>query len=40
MILEKKFEDMILKVSTRSALSASYLVEKDKIAADKVQLIQ
>ena len=36
MILEKKFEDMILKVSTRSALSSSYLVgKKDKIAADK-----
>ena len=36
MILEKKFEDMMLKVSTRSALSASYLVgKKDKIAADK-----
>ena len=36
MILEKKFEDMILKVSTRSALSSSYFVgKKDKIAADK-----
>ena len=36
MILEKKFEDIILKVSTRSALSSSYFVgKKDKIAADK-----
>ena len=36
MILEKKFENMILKVSTRSALSSSYFVgKKDKIAADK-----
>ena len=36
MILEKKFEDLILNVSTRSALSSSYLVgKKDKIAADK-----
>ena len=36
MILEKKFEDLLLKVSTRSALSSSYLVgKKDKIAADK-----
>ena len=36
MILEKKFEDMILKVTTRSALSSSYFVgKKDKIAADK-----
>ena len=36
MILEKKFENLILNVSTRSALSSSYLVgKKDKIAADK-----
>ena len=36
MVLEKKFEDMILKVSTRAALSSSYFVgKKDKIAADK-----
>tara|TARA_Y100001958_G_C21114589_1_gene460530 strand:- start:42 stop:983 length:942 start_codon:yes stop_codon:yes gene_type:complete len=36
MILEKKFEDLILNVSVRSALSSSYLVgKKDKIAADK-----
>ena len=36
MIIEKKFEDIILKVSTRSALSSSYFVgKKDKIAADK-----
>ena len=36
MILEKKFEDLLLNVSTRSALSSSYLVgKKDKIAADK-----
>ena len=36
MILDKKFEDLILKVSCKAALSASYLVgKKDKIAADK-----
>ena len=36
MILNKKFEDLILNVSCRAALSASYLVgKKDKIAADK-----
>ena len=36
MILEKKFEDLILNVSSRAALSSSYLVgKKDKIAADK-----
>ncbi len=36
MILERKFEDLILNVSVRSALSSSYLVgKKDKIAADK-----
>ena len=36
MILENKFEDLILKVSTKAALSSSYLVGKnDKIAADK-----
>ena len=36
MILEKKFENLILNTSSRSALSASYLVgKKDKIAADK-----
>tara|TARA_B100000900_G_scaffold237875_1_gene202003 strand:- start:260 stop:1201 length:942 start_codon:yes stop_codon:yes gene_type:complete len=35
-ILNKKFEDLILNVSCRAALSASYLVgKKDKIAADK-----
>ena len=36
MIIEKKFEDLILNVSSRAALSAKYLVgKKDKIAADK-----
>ena len=36
MILEKKFEDLILNVSSRAALSSSYFVgKKDKIAADK-----
>ena len=36
MIVEKKFEDLILNVSSRAALSAKYLVgKKDKIAADK-----
>ena len=36
MILDKKFEDLILKVSSRSALSSYYLVgKKDKKAADK-----
>jgi len=35
-ILEKKFEDLILNVSSRAALSSSYFVgKKDKIAADK-----
>ena len=36
MNIEKKFEDLILNVSSRAALSAKYLVgKKDKIAADK-----
>ena len=36
MILEKKFEDLILNVSSRAALSSSYFVgKKNKIAADK-----
>ena len=36
MIIEKKFEDLILNVSSRAALSAKYLVgKKDKKAADK-----
>ena len=36
MIIEKKFENLILNVSSRAALSAKYLVgKKDKIAADK-----
>ena len=36
MILEKKFEDLILNVSSRAALSSYYFVgKKDKIAADK-----
>ena len=35
-IIEKKFEDLILNVSSRAALSAKFLVgKKDKIAADK-----
>ena len=36
MIIEKKFEDLMLNVSSRAALSAKYLVgKKNKIAADK-----
>ena len=36
MVLDKKFEKLFLNVSTRAALSSSYLVgKKDKIAADK-----
>ena len=36
MILDNKFEDLLLNVSSRAALSSSYLVgKKDKIAADK-----
>ena len=36
MVLEKKYEDLILNVSKKAALSSSYLVgKKDKIAADK-----
>ena len=36
MILDKEFENLILKVSSRSALSSYYLVgKKDKKAADK-----
>ena len=36
MILDKKFEEIFLKVSSKAALSSSYLVgKKDKIAADK-----
>tara|TARA_B100001063_G_C16760288_1_gene555616 strand:+ start:511 stop:1452 length:942 start_codon:yes stop_codon:yes gene_type:complete len=36
MVLDKKFENLILKVSTRAALSSFYLVgKKNKIAADK-----
>ena len=36
MILDKKFQKLILNVSTRAALSSSYLVgKKDKISADK-----
>ncbi len=36
MILDKKFEKLFLNVSSRAALSSSYLVgKKDKIAADK-----
>tara|TARA_B100000035_G_scaffold83367_1_gene69929 strand:+ start:183 stop:1124 length:942 start_codon:yes stop_codon:yes gene_type:complete len=36
MILEKKFEDLILNISSRAALSSSYFVgKKDKIAADQ-----
>ena len=36
MIIEKKFEDLILNVSSRAALSSSYFIgKKDKIAADK-----
>ena len=36
MSLDKKFEDLFLKVSSRAALSSYYLVgKKDKIAADK-----
>ena len=36
MVLEKKYEDLVLNVSKKAALSSSYLVgKKDKIAADK-----
>ncbi len=36
MILDKKFEDIILNVSSRAALASSYLVgKKDKVSADK-----
>ena len=36
MILDKKFEEIFLKVSSKAALSSSYLVgKKDKVAADK-----
>ena len=36
MILDKKFQDIILNVSSRAALASSYLVgKKDKISADK-----
>ncbi len=36
MVLDKKFENLILKVSTRAALASFYLVgKKNKIAADK-----
>ncbi len=36
MILEEKFENLLLNVSSRAALSSSYLVgKKDKITADK-----
>ena len=36
MNLDKKFQDLFLKVSSRAALSSYYLVgKKDKIAADK-----
>ena len=31
-----KINDQFIKVTTKAALSSSYLVGKDKIAADKV----
>ena len=36
MVIDKKFENLFLNVTSRAALAAAYLIgKKDKIAADK-----
>ena len=35
MSIDKKFIDQFINVTNKAALASSYMVEKDKIAADK-----